>query len=84
MLPISISRLGRLRVLAGLRFDSQDRAVRRPQILLRSFLDQRWSDLPELGFDVVDPLRIVIEQGEAGEHVGAPESIELADLIVKI
>ena len=55
----------------------EDGAVGRAQVFLRRLLDQVRRDLPELVFEPVDLRRVVVEEREGGEQVGAAEADEL-------
>ena len=64
-------------VRLSFRRDGQDRAVGRPQVFARRLLNQLRRDLAELVLEPVDLRRVVVEQREGGEQVGAAEADEL-------
>ena len=49
---------------------------------MRRLEDDVWSDLPEFIFERVDAGRIVVEEGEGREQVGAAEAKEAARGVV--
>src|SRR5688500_19813790 len=70
----------RMRIMSvalAFRGNGQNRAVGRAQVLLRRLLDQRRRHLSELVLEPVDLPRVVVEQRERGEQVGAAEPDEL-------
>src|SRR3954467_10428019 len=60
-----------LRRMSALRHHGQHGAVFGSQVLLRRSLHQLGSDLGQLRLDGVDARRVVVEQREGGEQVGA-------------